>query len=52
VQLTLTFLEPRSPPPTPSLQLDAASRAAIVEILARIIAQADALIRHKEATNE
>jgi hypothetical protein len=54
MQLTLTFLEPSTPTPTPpSRELrDAQARAEALDILARLIAQAGQLASQAEATDE
>ena len=53
MQLTLAFLEP-SPPTqqSTSQELDAQTRAAALNILARIIAQACETTQNTEATDE
>ena len=54
MQLTLTFLEPSTPTPTPpSRELrDAEARAEALDILARLIAQAGQPATQAEATDE
>jgi hypothetical protein len=54
MQLTLTFLEPPTPPPPPrSWELrDAEARAEALDILARLIAQAGQPATKAEATDE
>jgi len=54
MQLTLAFLEPRTPtPPPPSRELrNAEARAEALDILARLIAQAGQPANQVEATDE
>jgi hypothetical protein len=54
MQLTLTFLEPPTPTPSPpSRELrDAKGRAEALDILARLIAQAGQPANQPEATDE
>ena len=52
MQLTLSFLQASHPPREPNINLAAATRAAAVRGLARMIAQAAQESKQKETTNE
>jgi hypothetical protein len=54
MQLSLAFLEPPTPPPSPPYRelRDAEARAEALDILARLIAQASQPATQAEATDE